>query len=67
VKLTAGGWIWGLGPVFVLSTASDDKLVAVVPAAKALNEKAVAVLVFPSITRAGLAVGSAIRLGDFVI
>jgi hypothetical protein len=23
---TAGGWIWGLGPVFLLPTASDDAL-----------------------------------------
>lgn len=34
-----------------------SKLVAKVPAAKALNEKAVAVLVFPSITKAGFVVG----------
>ncbi len=34
-----------------------DKLVAQVPAAKALNAKAVAVLVFPSITKAGLMIG----------
>jgi lipid-binding SYLF domain-containing protein len=34
-----------------------DKLVAVVPAASALNQKAVAVLVFPSITKAGFVVG----------
>ncbi|MGH8617251.1 MAG: YSC84-related protein [Burkholderiales bacterium] len=34
-----------------------NKLVAKVPAAKALNEKAVAVLVFPSITKAGLMIG----------
>ena len=34
-----------------------DKLVATVPAAKALNAKAVAVLVFPSITKAGFVVG----------
>jgi lipid-binding SYLF domain-containing protein len=34
-----------------------DRLVAEVPAAKALNAKAVAVLVFPSITKAGFVVG----------
>jgi len=34
-----------------------DKLVATVPAAKALNAKAVAVLVFPTITKAGLMIG----------
>jgi lipid-binding SYLF domain-containing protein len=34
-----------------------DTLVATVPAAKTLNSKAVAVLVFPSITKAGLGVG----------
>ncbi len=34
-----------------------NKLLATVPAAKALNEKAVAVLVFPSITKAGLIIG----------
>ncbi len=34
-----------------------DNLVAKVPAARALNEKAVAVLVFPSITKAGLMIG----------
>jgi lipid-binding SYLF domain-containing protein len=35
-----------------------EQLVATVPAAKALNAKAVAVLVFPSITKAGLMVGA---------
>jgi len=39
------------------SKSSLGRLVAKVPAAKALNEKAVAVLVFPSITKAGLVVG----------
>ena len=39
------------------SRAALSKLVAKVPAAKALNEKAVAVLVFPSITKAGFVVG----------
>jgi len=39
------------------SRAALNKLVARVPAAKALNEKALAVLVFPSITKAGLVVG----------
>jgi lipid-binding SYLF domain-containing protein len=39
------------------SKKSLDKLVASVPAAKALNAKAVAVLVFPSITKAGLMIG----------
>ena len=39
------------------SRAALSKLVATVPAAKALNEKAVAVLVFPSITKAGFVVG----------
>jgi len=34
-----------------------SNLVSTVPAAKALNAKAVAVLVFPSITKAGLIVG----------
>jgi lipid-binding SYLF domain-containing protein len=34
-----------------------NKLVADVPAAKALNSKAVAVLVFPSITKAGFMIG----------
>lgn len=34
-----------------------NKLLATVPAAKALNEKAVAVLVFPKITKAGLMIG----------
>ena len=33
------------------------KLLATVPAAKALNDKAVAVLVFPKITKAGLMIG----------
>jgi lipid-binding SYLF domain-containing protein len=53
------------GPAFAaskseLNTSSKralDKLVASVPAAKALNAKAVAVLVFPSITKAGLMIG----------
>lgn len=39
------------------SKAALNRLVAKVPAAKALNEQAVAVLVFPSITKAGLGVG----------
>jgi lipid-binding SYLF domain-containing protein len=39
------------------SKAALNKLVAKVPAAKALNEKAIAVLVFPSITKAGLVIG----------
>ena len=39
------------------SKAALNKLVAKVPAAKALNQKAVAVLVFPSITKAGLMIG----------
>jgi lipid-binding SYLF domain-containing protein len=52
-------------PVFAATKAELDrdgpralnKLIAKVPAAKALNEKAVAVLVFPSITKAGLMIG----------
>lgn len=39
------------------SRAALNKLVAKVPAAKALNGTAVAVLVFPSITKAGFVVG----------
>ena len=39
------------------SRAALNKLVAKVPAARALNEKAVAVLVFPSITKAGFVIG----------
>ena len=39
------------------SRAALSKLYARVPAAKALGEKAVAVLVFPSITKAGLMIG----------
>lgn len=39
------------------SKAALNKLIAKVPAAKALNEKAIAVLVFPSIKKAGLVVG----------
>lgn len=39
------------------SQAALNKLLAKVPAAKALNAKASAVLVFPSITKAGLVVG----------
>jgi lipid-binding SYLF domain-containing protein len=39
------------------SKTALNKLVASVPAAKALNAKAVAVLVFPSITKAGLMIG----------
>jgi lipid-binding SYLF domain-containing protein len=42
-----------------------DKLVATVPAAKALNSKAVAVLVFPSITKAGLGIGG--QFGEGVL
>ncbi len=42
-----------------------DKLVATVPAAKALNSKAVAVLVFPSVTKAGFMVGG--QFGEGVL
>jgi len=42
-----------------------DRLVAEVPAAKALNAKAVGVLVFPSITKAGFMVGG--QYGDGVL
>jgi lipid-binding SYLF domain-containing protein len=42
-----------------------DKLVATVPAAKATNSKAVAVLVFPSITKAGLGIGG--QFGEGVL
>ena len=47
------------------SKKAYDKLVATVPAAKALNAKAVAVLVFPSITKAGLMIGG--QYGDGVL
>lgn len=39
------------------SSTALKKLIAKVPAAKELNEKAVAVLIFPSIKKAGLVVG----------
>ena len=42
-----------------------DKLIAGAPAAKALNAKAVAVLVFPSITKAGFMIGG--QYGDGVL
>jgi lipid-binding SYLF domain-containing protein len=42
-----------------------DRLVAEAPAAKALNAKAIAVLVFPSITKAGLMIGG--QYGDGVL
>lgn len=51
-----------------LNRASSEtlkQLVATVPAAKALNERAVAVLVFPSITKAGFMVGG--QYGDGVL
>jgi lipid-binding SYLF domain-containing protein len=47
------------------SKAALDQLVATVPAAKMLNEKAVAVLVFPSVTKAGLVVGG--QFGEGVL
>jgi lipid-binding SYLF domain-containing protein len=47
------------------SKAALDQLVATVPAAKALKEKAVAVLVFPRITKAGLGVGG--QFGEGVL
>jgi lipid-binding SYLF domain-containing protein len=47
------------------SKAALDRLVADVPAAKTLNQKAVAVLVFPSITKAGLGVGG--QFGEGVL
>jgi lipid-binding SYLF domain-containing protein len=42
-----------------------DKLVATVPAAAAMKSKAVAILVFPSITKAGLMIGG--QYGDGVL
>ena len=57
---------WGIaGPAFAQDTSrlnadakrALDKLIASVPAAKALNEKAEAVLVFPRITKVGLVFG----------
>jgi lipid-binding SYLF domain-containing protein len=51
-----------------LNTSSKqalDKLVAQVPAAKALHAKAIAVLVFPSITKAGFMIGG--QYGDGVL
>ena len=42
-----------------------NQLIASVPAAKALSEKAIAVLVFPSITKAGFMVGG--QFGDGVM
>jgi lipid-binding SYLF domain-containing protein len=66
VALASAGAAWGIaGPALAQNTSllnSDarralDKLVATVPAAKALNEKAVAVLVFPRITKVGLVFG----------
>lgn len=47
------------------SKAALDKLVAGSPAAKALSAKAIAVLVFPSITKAGLMIGG--QYGDGVL
>jgi len=58
--------VWGIaGRAFAQDTSrlnadarrALDKLVATVPGAKALNEKAVAVLVFPRITKVGLVFG----------
>ena len=58
--------VWGVaGPAHAQDTSllnadarrALDKLVAGVPGAKALNEKAVAVLVFPRITKVGLVFG----------
>ena len=43
VKPTAGGWIWGAGPVFLLPTGSDDLLTAdktgIGPTAVALKQE----------------------------
>jgi lipid-binding SYLF domain-containing protein len=47
------------------SKAALDKLVANVPAAAAMKSKAVAILVFPSITKAGLMIGG--QYGDGVL
>jgi lipid-binding SYLF domain-containing protein len=47
------------------SKAALDKLVAGAPAAAALNSKAIAVLVFPSITKAGFMIGG--QYGDGVL
>jgi lipid-binding SYLF domain-containing protein len=47
------------------SKSALDKLVAQVPGANALNSKAVAVLVFPSITKAGFVVGG--QFGEGVL
>lgn len=42
-----------------------NRLIAEVPAAKALNQKAIAVLVFPSITKAGFMIGG--QFGEGVL
>lgn len=47
------------------SKTALEKLVAEVPAAAALNSKAIAVLVFPSITKAGFMIGG--QYGDGVL
>jgi hypothetical protein len=49
----------------VSSKEALNQLIASVPAAKALSEKAIAVLVFPSITKAGFLVGG--QFGDGVM
>ncbi len=49
----------------IASKEALNHLIATVPAAKALSEKAIAILVFPSITKAGFMVGG--QFGDGVM
>lgn len=55
--ISAPAWAETKAELDRASKAELGKLVAGVPAAKALNEKAIAVLVFPKITKAGLGIG----------
>lgn len=55
--ISVPAWATGKAELDRSSQAALNKLVAKVPAAKALNTTAVAVLVFPKITKAGFMVG----------
>ena len=66
LAVAAAAAVWGIaGPAFAQDVSrlnadaqrALDKLIASLPAAKALNEKAEAVLVFPRITKVGLVFG----------
>ena len=62
---TLSAWAQGRGALEADAKRAYNSLVARVPAAQALGKEAVAVLVFPKITKAGLVIGG--QYGDGVL